>query len=93
MFFRGSRYEGVPDAQLERADGRILRYKRIRFVPAGTGTLPYVVTADDRPDLIAHKAFNDPEQYWRLCDANDVMHPEELVAAVGRRILVPGPTG
>ena len=93
MFFRGSRYEGVPEAERETANGRVVRYKRMRFVPSGTGTLAYLVTADDRPDMIAHKAFGDPEQFWRICDANGAMHPAELVEVVGRRLLIPGPVG
>ena len=93
MFFRGSRYEGVAEAELPTANGRVVRYKRIRFVPDISGTMSYVVAADDRPDLIAHKAFNDSEQFWRLCDANRAMHPHELVAEIGRRLLIPGPTG
>ena len=33
MFFRGSRYETVADAELTTAGGRVVRYKRIRFIP------------------------------------------------------------
>ncbi len=93
MFFRGSRYEGIPEAVREAPSGRLVRYKRMRFVPAGSGNIPYVVAADDRPDLIAHKAFGDPEQYWRICDANAAMHPSELVETIGRRLMIPGPVG
>lgn len=89
MFFRGSRYEGVPDAELTRADGRIIRYKRIRFIPTVSGRFAYSVVQGDRLDLIAYQFYNDPEQFWRICDANSAMQPEELVAEVGCRLNIP----
>ena len=99
MFFRGSRYEGVPEAELPTGDaggeGRTIRYKRIRFIPdtGGTtaGTVPYRVQPDDRPDLVAYKTAGDPELFWRLCDANRVMRPDALTEAPGRLIRIPAP--
>ncbi|MET4700303.1 hypothetical protein ABIE65_003342 [Constrictibacter sp. MBR-5] len=95
MFFRGSRYEGVPEAELATADGRTIRYKRIRFIPdtGGTtaGTVPYRVQPDDRPDLVAYKTAGDPELFWRLCDANRVMRPDELTDEPGSLIRIPAP--
>lgn len=93
MFFRGSRYEGVPEATLPTPDGRSIRYKRMRFVPDVAGTLPYRVQPDDRPDLIAYKVAGDPELFWRLCDANRVMRPDELTAEPGRMLKLPAPGG
>lgn len=103
MFFRGSRYEGVPEAELVTADargeGRTIRYKRIRFIPdtggtgagTGAGTVPYRVQPDDRPDLVAYKTAGDPELFWRLCDANRVMRPDELTEEPGSLIRIPAP--
>ena len=91
MFFRGSRYEHVADAEIEAPDGRVIRYKRVRFVSAVDGTLGYVVRDGDRPDLAAYRTLGDPEQFWRLCDANRVMRPVDLTAVPGRRIRAPGP--
>ena len=104
MFFRGSRYEGVPEAELATADGRTVRYKRIRFVPdaagrsgttgtiGGTGaSVPYRVLPDDRPDLVAYKTAGDPELFWRLCDANGTMRPDELTDEPGAVIRIPAP--
>ena len=93
MFFRGSRYEAIAHAELATADGRVIRYKRVRFIPDTPGTLSHPVAQGDRVDLIAYQFFNDPEQFWRICDANLVFRPEELVAEPGRRILIPFPTG
>jgi hypothetical protein len=92
MFFRGSRYEPVPEAQLATPDGRTIRYKRVRFIPDTPGSLAQQVNQGDRLDLIAYRVYKDPEQFWRICDANLALLPEELVEEPGRRLLVPVPT-
>ncbi len=43
----------------------------------------------DRLDLIAHRYLGDPELYWRICDANRALRPEELTAEPGRRLVIP----
>ena len=85
MFFRGSRYEHVEDAEIVDRDGRTVRYKRMR--------LGETVREDDRPDLIAFRALGDPEQFWRLCDVNRQPRPVDLTDRQGprRRIKVPAP--
>lgn len=92
MFFRGSRYEGIPDAVLTTADGRAIRYKRVRFIPNVVGVLGRPVAQGDRLDLVAYEFYQDPEQFWRICDANRALDPEELVAEVGRRLVIPVPS-
>ncbi len=91
MFFRGSRYENVPTAETAAPDGRLLRYVRMRFVPAVSGLPGYTVQQGDRPDLAAYRTLGDPEQFWALCDANTVRQPADLTAAPGVRLIVPGP--
>lgn len=91
MFFRGSRYETVPDAEFLAPDGRVLRYKRRRIVPEIEAPLAIVVRPGDRPDLLAFRALGDPELFWLLCDANLERHPARLTASVGRIVAVPGP--
>ena len=93
MFFRGSRYEHIGDAELTTKDGRLIRYKKRRFIPAQGGSLTYQVKEGDRPDLAAYAALGDAEQFWRLCDVNRVQRPAELTAAPGTRLGVPGPQG
>ena len=93
MFFRGSRYEHVPDAELTTAEGRVIRHKRRRFIPAVRPALAYLVKEGDRPDLASYAAIGDPELFWRLCDANRIQRPADLTAVPGRRIGVPGPEG
>lgn len=91
MFFRGSRYETVPEAELTAPDGRVLRYKRRRVIPVTPAPLGTEVRAGDRPDLVAYRTLGDPELFWRLCDANRQRHPARLTAEPGHIIGVPGP--
>ena len=93
MFFRGSRYEAIPDAELTTTDGRVIRYKRVRFIPDTRGVLPHLVTQGERLDLIAYQVYRDPEQFWRICDANLALRPADLVTEPGRRLGLPIPIG
>ncbi len=91
-----SRYHGVDTATLETSDGRIIVYLRRRFVPAAerfTTVQEHAVVQGDRLDNLAGRYLGDPEQFWRLCDANGVMSPEELTEEVGFRIRITLPEG
>jgi hypothetical protein len=89
-----SRYAGLQVRVLEAADSAPTPYLSRRFVPAAT-SLPLLqevaVAQDDRLDLITARTLGDPEQFWRICDANDAMNPTALLAPVGRRLRVPVP--
>lgn len=91
MFFRGSRYEPVPDAEITTPEGRTIRYKRVRFIPDARGTFGHRVKDGDRLDLISYQSYKDPEQFWRICDANLAMVPDDLVEEPGRLLLIPIP--
>ena len=91
MFFRGSRYESVAEAELVSEDGRTDRYKRMRFIPEGSGITGYIVRQGDRADLAAYNVLGDPEQFWRLCDLNRVQRPVDLTSTPGTQLLIPGP--
>lgn len=91
MFFRGSRYESVPTTEFTTGNGRVVQYKRMRFIPAFETALRQRVREDDRPDLLAYRVLGDPEQFWRLTDANRVLRPVELTAVPGQSVSVPGP--
>ena len=75
---------------------RSVRYLLRRFPPQ-PGSLPllaeHVVARGDRPDLIAAAQFGDPTQFWRICDANAVIHPEDLCSddRIGGLIRIPFP--
>lgn len=93
MFTRGSRYEPIAESEWAASDGRVLRYKRIRFLPTPSGQAGYTVLDGDRPDLAAWRIAQDPESFWRLCDANVIARPADLTGTVGTRIVIPDPTG
>ena|SRR5215213_283030 len=86
MFEHTSRYYNIENAKLKREeDGTFIVYKRRRFLPLlekTTTTLlgEIAVSAGDRLDLIAARTLGDPEQYWRICDVNDKMHPLDLTS-------------
>jgi hypothetical protein len=89
-----SRYSGLPTLNFTGPDGRVIGYLGRRFVPPGSSMpllVSVTVTQGDRLDLIAARTLGDPEQSWRICDANDALDPFDLTATLGRvlRIAVP----
>lgn len=89
MFFRGSRYEGVEEAIFVSPAGQEIRYKRLRFTPDARALQSYRVAQQDRLDLIAFRFYQDPEQYWRICDANRAFLPADLTRETGFRLIIP----
>ena len=89
-FFKGSRYEKVGEVETTDARGRIVRYKRTRFIdtPPVAGT--HLVTGYDRLDVLAFYSFGDVERWWLIADLNAAVHPEDVLADVGSVILMPG---
>lgn len=96
MFFQPtSRYFSTETATYEGPDGRPIRYLRRRFLPPldrFTLIQEHVVTEGDRLDNITARYLGDPEQFWRVCDANPIMRPEEL-EEIGRHIRITLPEG
>lgn len=94
MFEPTSRYYNLNTATYKTPDGRELTYKRRRFLPQGESlpTLVEVTVTDgDRLDLIAARTIANPEQFWRICDAENAVNPSELTDEPGRRLRVPIP--
>ena len=59
----------------------MIRYKRRRFLPrarACRSSSRSRWSQGDRLDLITARTLGDPEQFWRVCDANDALDPAEL---------------
>ncbi|HEY7814966.1 MAG TPA: LysM domain-containing protein [Nakamurella sp.] len=88
MFVRGSRYDGIETATVDMPapDGstRQVCYVRRRFLPpvdAHTTLVEHRVAAGERLDVVTARYVGDPLQFWRLCDANDVLRPESLEVA------------
>ncbi|MGF6289681.1 LysM domain-containing protein [Paraburkholderia youngii] len=86
MFFKGSRYEKVPEAVYVDASGRAIRYKTTRFIAHPVALAGHRVVQGERLDHIAWQHFRDAERFWRICDANRALWPDDLleVAAVLR---------
>ena len=83
-----SRYYRIETATLETIDHKTVVYLRRRFVPAANRFAllqEHVVIDGERPDHVAAAHLGDAEQFWRICDANDVMHPNDLTAVAGRK--------
>ena len=51
------------------------------------------MTQGDRLDNITAQYLGDPEQFWRICDANNVLAPNELTDTLGRIIRITLPEG
>jgi nucleoid-associated protein YgaU len=90
VFFKGSRYETVETATYQTADGRLIRFKRVRFIPPTPASFGVVVSPGDRLDLIAERIYQDPELFWRIGDANRALWPDDLIE-VGSTIRIPAP--
>ena len=88
-----SRYHGIPVKTLTGPDGVPVPYLARRFVPAPErfATLTeHRVREGERLDQISASQIGDPTQFWRLCDANGVIKPEELEeVGAGIRITLP----
>ena len=89
MFFIGSRYEKVKELYISGAGGRLIKYKRIRFIPDTQAVQTHSVSQGDRLDLISQKYYKDPLLFWRICDANITMLPDKLLEETGNTILIP----
>ena len=99
-FPANSRYNKTPLASLTMPDGTEMKYLRRRCVPPPENFAllqEHPVSEGERLDHIAAKYLGDPEQFWRLCDANGAIRPNELLEPIGRRIRItlpeniPGP--
>ncbi len=89
-----SRYANCGTATLRVAepDGtyREIKYVLRRFIPdpeAMTVIVEHSFNQGERLDNIAAQYLGDPTQFWRICDANGVMNPEEL-EEIGRSIKI-----
>jgi len=98
MFDHMSRYYAIETATLLLPDGRMVSYVRRRFVPPGA-SLPLLaevgVAPGERIDAVSNRTLGDPLAFWRICDANDAMDPQEMLDEVAndpnRRLRIPQP--
>ena len=91
-----SRYHGIDTSTIKTVDGETVIYLRRRFLPPPERfslLQEHTVVEGDRVDNLANQYLGDPEQFWQLCDANNVMPPQELTETIGRRIRITLPEG
>ena len=91
-----SRYHDIEIAEKKKPNGDILRYLRRRFIPPPERfqlLQEHTVVEGQRPDHIAAVYLGDPQQFWRICDANGAMKPDELTKTVGRKLRITLPEG
>ena len=96
LFPPTSRYHGLDTTTLETPEGKTIIYLKRRFVPPPERFAllqEHQVTQGERLDNIAAAYLSDPEQFWRICDANAAMRPDELTETVGRRLRITLPEG
>ncbi len=95
MFEQGSRYSSIETGTVrtEEGDGAVreIRYVRRRFLPAPenmTVLMEHTTAQGERLDHIAARYLGDPTLFWRLCDANKAMRPDELTEHPGTILAV-----
>jgi hypothetical protein len=91
MFEASSRYCSVENGEYITSEGRKISYFKRRFLPQGSAQpllIEMKVGEGDRLDVLASKFLGDPEQFWRICDANDAMNPFDLLAEPGKMIRI-----
>jgi hypothetical protein len=91
-----SRYYGIETARLEDGEGKTIVYLRRRFIPPPERFAllqEHSISQGERLDNITANYLSDAEQFWRLCDANRAMRPDELTETIGRKLRITLPEG
>lgn len=92
-----SRYHQTDNAEFTDPDGRVIVHLQRRFVPSPDQfqlLYEHTVVDGDRLDTIAAGELGDPLLFWRLCDANGISRPADLLQLERVRITLPeGVTG
>lgn len=95
-FPQNSRYYGASTRTYTGPDGQSTTYVARRLVPqpdAFATVGQYAVKQGDRLDLVASRYLGDPLLFWRLCDANSAIAPDDLLDTPGRMIRITLPQG
>jgi hypothetical protein len=96
LFPPTSRYAGIDTKTIEVADEHVIIYLQRRFLPSPENFAllqEHVVTQGERLDNITARYLGDAEQFWRVCDPNAAMRPDELTETIGRRLRITLPEG
>lgn len=95
LFVPTSRYYGLDTATIIQ-NGVPVAYLTRRFVPPPERfqlLQEHQVAEGERLDNLAAQYLGDPTLFWRLCDANRAMRPDELTATIGRKLRITLPDG
>ena len=93
-FAPNSRYYGIATRQYTTPAGDTVEYVGRRIIPEMDRYQAldrHRAIAAERVDQVADAFYGDPEQYWRICDANGVEWPAQALQPVGRLLLIPLP--
>lgn len=96
LFSSTSRYYGIDTETLSLPQGKTIIYLKRRLVPPPEGfqlLQEHIVVRGDRLDNLAAQYLGDPALFWRICDANRAMRPEELTGIAGRKLRITLPEG
>ncbi|MGH7870449.1 MAG: LysM domain-containing protein [Candidatus Dormibacteraceae bacterium] len=96
LFAPNSRYAWMDTATLSLPHGKTIIYLTRRFLPPAERfqlLQEHTVTQGERLDNITAQYMVDPTLFWRLCDANNAMRPEELTETIGRKLRITFPEG
>ena len=86
-----SRYHSIEITTLEQSGQETVAYLKRRFVPSRERfsiIQEHTVVEGDRVDNLSAQYLGDPELYWRLCDANGVMRPDDLTETAGAKVAI-----
>ncbi|HEY0395146.1 MAG TPA: LysM domain-containing protein [Candidatus Elarobacter sp.] len=95
LFAPASRYYGIGTTTAA-AGGTVVTYLLRRFVPQPEAfqlLQTYTVQEGDRLDVVTARHLGDPTLFWRLCDANRALRPDELTETIGRTLRITMPSG
>ena len=94
MIFAGSRYQNTGTYAVKKADGQVVTALKPPLPGAAIvrGYLRRRAEAQ-RLDIVANYYLKDATAFWKLCDANNAIRPDELTETVGRRLRITMPDG
>ena len=96
QFAPTSRYAGIEKATHVQPDGTTVVHLKRRLLPIGRSVHgARRAHGEGRRTARHHRRqyLGDPEQFWRVCDANEAMRPEELTEEAGRTVKITLPEG
>jgi len=98
VFPTDSRYYCSGILQYVAPNGQSIPYLARRIVPQPglpnyASIATHTVRQGDRLDLIAATYLGDPLLFWIICDANGAIRTDDLVATLGKVLVITTPQG